>query len=590
MKLDVVFVCQAGDLEVQAALLAASVRKQCGGQAHLHVIEPIPAAEYGTISPVTRRFLDGLGAKWYQFRNPISDEYKVFNKLNAFNIQPLGDRILFLDSDIIVRRPLDGLQPYLSRPFAAKCGFQQAFSADPEDWKPIYRLFDMPVPAMRWPASDSHEWGPPYFSAAVILVDPALDFSKCLIDTCLTIHRNAEALRLKKLGTAQIGLSVAPFRLNIPCALLDSRFNFALTGRRLKNFNHACGNMVGHIFHYGNASRLLKTPFLLYEAYQLYKSFKLDDIFALLPSWRKLLLALAELEQNPAQVDWLKPHSSFFELPAKAKSFSTGANRTASVPAPDRPAQREVFITEIPHSGGSLFSALLAKLPNVVVAPEPPRAGEAQSFDEWATVVKNWREQIANDRAPTANAVFATQHGAGCLANLEALLKVFPQALVFIAVRNPLAAIADWMNSPALQTAGLIEHDRLAGIHAPALAEDQRQQLAEVQKLEDVAMQRAGLWNYFAGLANTHDERIHIVRHEDMLENPGAVLAFVGETLFPGQNLEVAKVAPPFPEPEQTRTLAKWEVECIRAACSYSAGAFGYNLYASECEASASQN
>lgn len=583
MKLDVVFVCQAGDLEVQAALLAASVRKQCGEQAHLHVIEPIPQEEYGTISPATRRFLDDLGARWYQFRNPISDEYKVFNKLNAFNIQPQGDRILFLDSDIIVRRPLDGLESYLSRPFAAKCGFQQAFSADPEDWKPIYRLFDMPVPAMRWPASDSHEWGPPYFSAAVILVDPALDFSRLWIDTCLTIHRNAEALQLKKLGTAQIGLSVAPFRLNAPCALLDSRFNFALTGRRLRNFNNACGYMVGHIFHYGNASRLLKTPFLLYEAYQLYKNFKLDDIFSLLPSWRKLLLALEDLDQNPAQVDLLKPQSSFFELPPKATSFSMGANFKPAAPVSNRDAarraQREIFVTGIPHSGGALFSALLTKLPNVVVASEPQRAGEAQPFDAWAAMVKNWREQIESDRAPDSGAVLATQHGAGCLANLEALLKVFPQAMVFIAVRNPLATIADWMNAPALQTAGWREDDSLSGIHAPAFAEDQRQQLAEVQKLEDTAMQRAGLWNYFAGLANTHDERIHIVRYEDMLENPAAVLAFVGEALFPGQNLELSNVEPHIQEREEGRTLSQWEVECIRVACSYSAGAFGYNLY-----------
>jgi hypothetical protein len=586
MKLDVVFVCQSGDLEAQAALLAASVRNQCGDHAHLHVIEPIPQEEYGTISPATRRFLDDLGAKWYPFRNPISDEYKVFNKLNAFNIQPQGDRILFLDSDVIVRRALENLQSYLSRPFAAKCGFQQAFSADPEDWKPIYRLFDMPVPAMRWPASDSHEWGPPYFSAAVILVDPALDFSKCLIDTCLTIHRNAEALQLKKLGTAQIGLSVAPFRLNVPCALLDSRFNFALTGRRLRNFNNACGYMVGHIFHYGNASRLLKTPFLLYEVYQLYKRFKLDDIFAMLPSWRKLLLALEDLDQNPAQIGLLKPPSSFFELPAKkesVKSFSIGAEIKPAAPAsgraPEDPAKNGVFITEIPHGGARLFSTLLARLPNVVVMPEPQPGGDFQSFDDWATMVKNWREQLDRDRAPMADAVLATQHEAGCLAHLETLLKIFPLARVFIAVRNPLAAISSWMNWPPLKRAELIEDDRLAGIYAPALAEDRRQQLAELQKLDDPAMKRAGLWNYFAGLANTHDERIQIVRYEDMIENPAAVLEHLGETLFPGQNVELPNVEPRFQEQEAGEMLAEREIECIRAACSYSAGAFGYNLY-----------
>lgn len=574
MKLDVVFVCQAGDLEAQAALLAASVRNHCGEHAYLHVIEPIPHEEYGTISTATRRFLDDLGAQWYQFRNPISDEYKVFNKLNAFNIQPQGDRILFLDSDIIVRRSLEGLQSYRNRPFAAKCGFQQAFSADPEDWKPIYRLFDMPVPRIRWPASDSHEWGPPYFSAAVILVDPALNFSKCLIDTCLTIHQNADALRLKKLGTAQIGLSVAPYRLQAECALLDSRFNFALTGRRLRNFNGNCGYMAGHIFHYGNASRLMKTPYLLYEVYQLYKRFNLNEIFEQETSWHTLLFALEGLDENPADVERLKPQSSFWENNQSAKHFFVKGESKAA-------QRRPVFITEIPHSGAQFFASLLTKLPNVTVKPEPKPASEFVSFEEWAASIKQWRAQNEAEHAHNTNAILATQHAASCLAHVDALLKTFPDALLFILVRNPLTTLVQWSTSPSLKNAGLLETDRLAGVHAPNLAEHRQQQLAELQKLDEPMLRRAGLWNYFAGLADTHDERIQIIRYEDVLEHPAAVLAHFRAPLFAAQDVELPNVAPRLQEKEELgATLTEQERECIRAACSYSAGAFGYNLYA----------
>ena len=576
MKLDVVFVCQSGDLEAQAALLAASVRNHCGDQAYLHVIEPIPEEEYGAISPATRRFLNDLGAKWYQFPNPISDEYKVFNKLNAFNIQPQGDRILFLDSDIIVRRSLEGLQSYLKYPFAAKCGFQQAFSADPEDWKPIYKLFDLPVPAMRWPASDSHEWGPPYFSAAVILVDPALDFSKCLIDTCLTIHQNADALKLKKLGTAQIGLSVAPYRLNAACALLDSRFNFALTGRRLKNFNSNCGYMVGHIFHYGNASRLLKTPYLLYEVYQLYKRFELNEIFEQESSWHTLLFALEGLDETPSEVARLKPQSSFWELPSKPEGTKPFSNAVLSK---SREERRQIFITEIPHSGAQLLAELLTKLPNVTALSEPKPAGEFSSFEEWSATTKKWHEQIESARAQNRQSIIATQHGASCLAHLEALLKNFPEALLLIVVRDPKATIAQWLNTPALKSAALVEHDRLAGIHAPNLAENRQQQLAELQKLDDPMRQRAGLWNYFAGLADMHHDRVQIFRYEDLSAHPAAVLEQLGATLFPGQNLKLPDLEPCLLEQEPGAALTERELECVRAACSYIAGAFGYNLY-----------
>jgi hypothetical protein len=578
MKLDVAFVCQSGHLEAQSALLAASIRNQCGDQAYLHVLEPIPEEEYGAIAPATRRFLNDLGAKWYQFRNPISDEYKVFNKLNAFNIQPQGDRILFLDSDILVRRPLEGLQSYRKYPFAAKCGFQQAFSAEPEDWKPIYELFDLPVPTMRWPASDSHEWGPPYFSAAVILVDPVLDFSKCLIDTCLTIHQNADALQLKKLGTAQIGLSVAPYRLHAACALLDSRFNFALTGRRLKSFNSHCGYMAGHIFHYGSVSRLLKTPYLLYEVYQLYKRFKVSEVLEQQPAWQTLLLTLEGLDENPAEVDRLKPQSSFWELPNKNESAKHFSINPESKPLA-APKRRAVFITEIPHGGARLFAKLLAKLPNLTVLAEPRPAGEFSSFEEWAAAIKNWRAQIEGEGAHQASAILATQHEASCLAHLDALLKIFPEAMVFIVVRNPMATIAQWRNVPGLKQAGMIETDRLAGIHAPGLAENRQQQLAELQKLDEPMMQRAGLWNYFAGLADTHDERIQIFRYEDLIANPRAVLEHLGATLFPGQNFKLPDLEPRLQEQDAGAAMTERERECIRAACSYSAGAFGYNLY-----------
>ncbi|RMD97710.1 MAG: hypothetical protein D6814_08955, partial [Calditrichaeota bacterium] len=227
MKLDVVFVAQQGELEAMAAVLAASLRKFCENQVFLHVIEPIPEQEYGRISPETRRFLDDLGVQWYAFANPISDEYKIFNKLNAFKIQPQGDRILFLDSDILIRRSITPLLRYFTHAFAARTAGAQRYSARVSDWEPVYRLFNLEVPRVRWPAWGTYEWGPPYFNAGVILVDPELDFSTHWIDTCYQIH-HASTVHLENPGTVQVGLPVVLYRQNIEFALLDGRFNFAL--------------------------------------------------------------------------------------------------------------------------------------------------------------------------------------------------------------------------------------------------------------------------------------------------------------------------------------------------------------------------
>lgn len=546
MKLDVVFVCQQGELEAQACLLAASLHRSCGEHAILHVIEPVPAEEYGAIAPATKRFLNGLGARWYQFRNPISDEYKVFNKLNAFNIRPEGERILFLDSDIIVRRPLHELQAYCNRPFAAKCGFSQAYSARAEDWRPIYQLFDLPVPAMRWPASDSQQWGPPYFSAAVILADPALDFSRHWIETCARIHQNAETLGLQKLGTVQLGLPVALARRNIPYALLDSRFNFALTKRRLRNFRaRAWGDNEGYIYHYGNAARLLKDPFIPHEAAALVESYDLAEVFSLLPEWERLLLYLHDLHREAERRGRRKPPASLFKLQDIARNEKDAQDNGTSKP-PAAGARRTVFVTGIPHSHAPQFAACFRQLPAV-------RDGIELKIDDGGF--------------PRA------------LFRVDEILKNDPEAMILIWVRDPFAAIAAWRALPSAHTNRLSALLEGVAREAPFLAEEQQKYLAALQEVQDPAMKQAGLWNFFAHLAHTHDERILILRDEDWRENPAAVWKHAVERMLPLPAPPLPEVCPDNPEPQAPAALTEWERECIKAACSYLAGALGYNLY-----------
>jgi len=614
MKLDVVFVCQQGELEAQAALLAASLRKYCDNQVVLHAITPIPEEEYGTVSPVTKKFLDDLGVKWYHFKNPISDDYKVFNKLNAFNIRPEGDRILFLDSDIIVRRSLQGLSAYFSRPFAAKCGYKQAFSASAEDWKPVYQLFDLPVPAMRWPASDTYQWGPPYFNAAAILVDPALDFSKHWIDTCLRIHQDEPfwtVARNKNHGTVQLGLPIVLARRNIPYALLDGRFNLALSRTRVRKLC-AWADNEGYIFHYTNPTRMLKDPFLPHEVNALVQSFKLEEVFSLLPAWRKFLVHLEQADHHDSPNKTIRPHSSLFTLQAENGSETPSVDKiTAKPPARqvDRSLEsRMVFITGIPYGGARRFSSLFAQLPNVAVLNEPDVKDDflrQESLDGFGATWKKWREEIDRDgsipgllaagktRAQTiqddrqrfippeqnSNYVLATQQTLGYLPRLEEIQKTFPEATIFVIVRNPFATIASWMALPHLQDGKIVEQDEWTGMHAPHLSPDQQEHLAALHGVDDPAMKRAGLWDYFAGLANTHAEQIHILSYESIIENPRAVLEHAYKRLFPGLDFEWPNIDLHHIEHEAHGMLTEWDKECIRAACSNNAGAFGYNLY-----------
>jgi len=175
----------------------------------------------------------------------------------------------------------------------------------------------------------------------------------------------------------------------------------------------------------------------------------------------------------------------------------------------------------------------------------------------------------------------ATKNTLGYLPRLPQILAAFPQATIFIVVRNPFATIASWMTSPDLEEAGVMEEDEFAGLDSPFLSEEQRQQLFELQRINDPAMKRAAYWGYFAGLANTHAEQVHIFRYEDMIENPAAVLKYAHARLFPGIDLELPDINLHHQERQAQEMLNEWDKECIRTICGNKAVVFDYHLYES---------
>jgi hypothetical protein len=146
-------------------------------------------------------------------------------------------------------------------------------------------------------------------------------------------------------------------------------------------------------------------------------------------------------------------------------------------------------------------------------------------------------------------------------------------------VRHPFGAVARWLNQPALGEAKFIEEDELAGIAAPCLRHEQRESLGELQRLADVAMKRAGLWDYFSGLARLHAEAVQIFRYEDLRENPAAVLQCAYGRLFPDGEVDLPDMDLRSREPAPAGALTAWDKECMRAICSNNAGAFDYHLY-----------
>ncbi len=548
MKIDVVFVCQQGELEVMSALLAASLRYHCDDNVHLHVIEPIPQKEYGAVSPRVRKFLENFGAKWYHFTNPVSDDYKIFNKINAFNIDPVSDKILFLDTDVVIRKPfIRQLQPFMNRPFAAMSAGKQRFSANAADWEPVYRLFDLAVPRMRWPVLDSLKWGPPYINAGVMLVDASIDFSSLWIDTCKRIHFE-ESLNIANRNTVQIGLPVALHRGNIPYALIDKRFNFGLSkgwreNPRLQSDENAL------IVHYFKPKNLTLDPVIHQEVQQLVRQFHLEDIFEIAPRWKKLLKSFRSTDVRQT-ISFPRTRASIFN-PNDLKTFSQSISAQNDDPQKKTAGKsiskkRQVFIVNIPGCDVEFFA--------------------------------QWFKKCAFDNVELKTGIDATGGNSRQSLNfLPEILKDYPDALIFFVIQNPFAVIAKWMTAHGNIHAFFDEN------YIALLSEKQKNYLMALQKLDDPAMQRAGLWLHFAELTNENIPGLHVIRFEDLIENPNAVKNFIAQKLSrTGQ--EIPEINTPVDRESSNSILSNWDKECIRMICQTAASPFGYYLFDEQTE------
>ena len=112
-RISVVFICQKGELEIKAALLAASLRNILGNKIPLYCgIPQIPGLE--TLpGKDTIDFLESLNVQWQLFENPLMVDgigplsgLQFSNKLFCFPANLEAGRVVFLDSDLLcVNKP-----------------------------------------------------------------------------------------------------------------------------------------------------------------------------------------------------------------------------------------------------------------------------------------------------------------------------------------------------------------------------------------------------------------------------------------------------------------------------------------------------
>lgn len=187
-RANLLIVAQAGRLEYEALILAASLRIASPGWIErLHVAEPRPDGAWSghdtLISPQIRALLRDMGAQVVPFgASRFGARYPHGNKIEALSILPPGQPFLFFDSDTLFTGDLDSVGFDFSRPSASMrregtWPVPPLYGPDRDQiWQALYRRFGLDYESSLDPGQPRGHWTRNlYFNAGWFFgADPAL--------------------------------------------------------------------------------------------------------------------------------------------------------------------------------------------------------------------------------------------------------------------------------------------------------------------------------------------------------------------------------------------------------------------------------
>jgi hypothetical protein len=518
-----VFVCQAGELETKALLLAASLKRVLRCAHELIAAVPAPAETWGELAPDTRAQLHEFGVRIVPIENPVDPDYKIGNKLACIDVPTSADKIVFLDSDILCLRDF-GDPACLHVPFAAKPADLRTFAADGRAWVALYAAVNVELPRLRLPTTVSGEFGLAYFNSGVIFVDNGRKFGQAWID-CAHAIRGTPTMREQRHWLDQVSLPLAVHRLGMAYSALDERYNFPA---HLK----ALGDELPFFCHYHWPRIVRREAVLLDRVRDLARAHPaIARVMAREPEWAELL--------DPA---------------TQAQSPTA-----AAPPRDESPIASDLLISGIPGGGADDLLKSLGQ-------------NGCSTFDEPAGFLRGLASEtpdeiVAFSRAGRVEGRLAVKCELAFLCRTGALSRPLPGVRWIACVRNPFATIAGWKAQPQAQFDAPINWTlRLA---RPWLTPEALAQLEYVVALADSSEKRAAWWWWLAQRLLERRDELTIVRDEDLA----------------GSGDEIARLlcaGPGAPAPNATvsdaalhAALDEHDRQAIRAICMQAAAHLG---------------
>lgn len=256
------FVVEGDRLEWQSWLLAASLWHAHEGREGVHLHAYLGAETAADLSRVTRSIYRRAGVACHPLP-PAPDWAKPYphgNKIVAATHRRGPGRSIFLDTDMICLKPLDGLASLDSDEVAAAPEGKPTWGDENNRWQRAYDHFGLPLPTerVRLLRGKRIEFYP-YYNAGLVAFSDAEDaegntFADRWLETALAFDHDCKIAH-KRPWLDQITLPLCLARFGYRAHVLDESYNYSLSHR-----GDYAATPDAHILHYHRARFLQQAP------------------------------------------------------------------------------------------------------------------------------------------------------------------------------------------------------------------------------------------------------------------------------------------------------------------------------------------
>lgn len=505
--MNIVFVCQKGELELKALLLAWSLRKTHGASVNLIAACP-EYKDWSDLSALTLSALKELSVDIKKFTPTFGSDYPIGNKISALGLLPKNAIGCFLDSDMLSLSHWN-VDDILKNSESAAKPADLGTWGNQESWQRVYAAVDMVLPVRRVRLTVSHQLSLPYFNAGFIATKVPQELSLEWNKSALLLNDAEFNLENKYPWLDQISLPIALQKAG-SWAPLSEFFNYPAHIRAL-------GEQQVGVCHYHTPGVILREPRLrmLFQL-ALIECPYLSQLVQQFNNWKVLLVC---------------------RLPCVTY----------------KEAQRNFVITGIPRSGTSYLTSLLDSQHNWLVINEPSEIfSQLQSRTDASGIALYYaecRERILSGQ-PIANKVkdgkviedtaildrqemyipkiercdfwLGSKNTLAYMASLENLVKLdWP---IIAMIRNPVDTLASWRNTFSHLAEAKVSNFPVAHPNFIAWSTQQREALLEIDGQPEAAMRRVLLWRLLARTLLAQESKIHLWRYEDLINSPVELL------------------------------------------------------------------